>query len=230
MTNPEIDAIFSQLDRDRHLAGYRLEERASPYFKMFLPEVMEQCGMAIQEPIIPEFPYAKEKANNRSPKVDFFALSKDGKCAFLIEIKTDMGSVSDKQDKELECAAGRRIGSFLCDIRSMSQTSIKQNRQKYFHVLQALECLKLIEMPEQLRETMYNDNSRGVNDLIKRVKVKSGDLCPKIIYILPKPPEKAGGDVISFEQFAHEIKGHGEIANRFARSLLEWAETDAGYA
>ena len=41
--------------------------------------------------VIPQFPL-KKTTNNQSDKVDFLTLSKDGGRAFLVEIKTDMGS------------------------------------------------------------------------------------------------------------------------------------------
>ena len=63
MNNPTIDDIFDQLDRDRHLAGFPLEERASPYFRQFLPEVLEEHykkvhskRIEIDREVIPEFP------------------------------------------------------------------------------------------------------------------------------------------------------------------------------
>ena len=64
-----------------------------------------------------------------------------------------MNSERDKQgmDKDLESAAERSMSDILSDIRSKllaPPNTIRQNRQKYFHLLRALECLKLISMPE----------------------------------------------------------------------------------
>ena len=231
MTNPTIDDIFNQLDKDRHLAGYRLEERASPFFELFLPEALEKhLGIPINPLIIPEFPYLKEDDTNRSPKVDFFALSLEGDRAFLIELKTDMNSERSKQDEDLEAAAERSMFDILSDIRSIASTpKIRQNRQKYFHLLHDLECLNLIEMPDQLRERVYAEDSRGVYDLIKAIEVKGSRLYPKIIYILPTTPDNEGKkDVINFEELAVVVEGRGEIGKKFARSLRRWAEVDAG--
>lgn len=48
--------------------------------------------------MVPEFPI-KKKGNNRSEKADYLAISKDGDYIFLIELKTDMNSLSITQNK-----------------------------------------------------------------------------------------------------------------------------------
>ena len=228
MTNPTINDVFDQLDRDRHLAGYRLEERASPFFKLFLPEVMKEYITPVNPLIIPELPFLKEGDTNRSPKVDFFALSDDGTHAFFIELKTDMNSERSEQDTDLEAATERSMFDILSDLTSIAQASDKQSRQKYFHLLHNLECLKLIKMDHTLKSVMFAENSQGVYDLIKAIEVKGSGLYPEIIYILPRTHDIPSSKVITFEQFAEAIKGCGEIGARFAKSLLEWARIDAG--
>ena len=217
MTNLEIDAVFNQLDRDRHLAGYRLEERASPFFKIFLPRVMERCGMAIREPIIPEFPYAKEKGNNRSSKVDFFALSARGDRAFLIELKTEMGSLKGGQITRLQKAADEGIHKLLADLKAMSTPSKRQSRDKYSHVLWCLEALKLTHRDGQPK-----------NDC----EAIMGDCKPKIVYILPKGRAISNAKTITFKQFARALRETpgdlAYLAERFAQSLECWAKNPAG--
>lgn len=60
---------------------------------LFLPKVIEgSLGVGEMHPVVfPQFPL-KKSDNNQSDKVDFLALSKDGGSAFLVEVKTDMGS------------------------------------------------------------------------------------------------------------------------------------------
>ena len=205
MTDPTIDDVFNQLDEDRHLAGYRLEERASPYFKLFLPEVLKvHCQTTIKLPIIPELPYLKGQADNRSPKVDFFALSDDGTRAFFIELKTDMNSLDAKQIGKLEDAAKRGICPILADLKLMANPKNKQSRQKYRHLLHRLSEL-------------------GVNAVQHK---------PSIVYILPSRNstskknalEKVADCIITFEQFANVIKERGTLGERFAESLCRWIE------
>ena len=230
MTDAAIEAIFDQLDRDRHLAGYPLEERASPYFKLFLPEVFKSCFKVSLNPIIiPEFPFRKEADTNRSTKVDFFAVSEDGDGAYLIELKTDMGSLRDEQDEDLESAAQRRVSDILCDVVSIAAAPrVRQDRQKYFHLLHALECLKLIEVDGQLREKIYGDDARGVYDSIRETVVKSIELYPQIVHIIPKPRDNRESKEITFEEVSDAIKNHGPIGKRFSESLTRWATEAAG--
>ncbi len=230
MADKTINDIFDQLDRDRHLAAFPLEERASPFFKEFLPAVLQCYITDVKLPIIPEFPYEKDSETNRSPKVDFFSLSEKGDHAFFIELKTDMNSLDPGQIDRLNKATGRKLTSFIDDIASMAQTSNKQNRQKYFHLLQTLEDLELIEMDPVLTSVMFAANSKGVYDLIKKIVIKSNDLCPEIIYVIPREYDIPSAELITFEQFASVVEKQGDLGKRFAKSLREWAEVDAGSA
>ena len=226
MDDPTICDIFDQMDKDRHLAGVPLENRASPFFRQFLPDVLESCGRPINPLVIPEFPYKKAVANNRSPKVDFFVLSEDGEGAYFIELKTDMNSLDDDQAKYLNEAAQRGLRCILADIKVMAKHPKRPTRQKYFHMLQRLEDLKLIDMSPKLCTVMFDENPKGVYQLIDRIKIVSNDLKPEVIYIMPK--RNANKKVITFKEFANVVEGRGDIGNRFARSLRSWAEVKAG--
>ena len=216
MTDATIDAIFDQLDQDRHLAGYRLEERASPFFKMFLPEVMEKCGMAIRKPIIPECPYAKEKGTNRSPKVDFFAVSKNGCLVYLVELKTDLKSLDRGQINSLRSVLTSGVQNVLNGFREIAITTTDaQAKKKYAHIFQAIEQLRL-----------------GCGSELK----------PKIVYLLPRPPQERKDQhrlprETRQDHLFYAVRkrtGPGTqgdltaLARRFACSLTRWAEHDAG--
>lgn len=230
MNELTINAILSQLDMDRHLAGFPLEERASPFFRLFLPEVMKRYVADIREPVIPEFPHDKEPKSNRSPKVDFFAIAETEKRAFLIELKTDENSLDTDQADRLANACERGLYALLCDIRAMSQTSDKQNRQKYFHTLNALEELKLIRMPPDLSDIMFAEHSKDVYDRIRKIEIHSEGVELEVVYLVPERSGKLPSNFaqITFHEIADEIKKHGELGKRFARSLICWAEHPAG--
>ena len=211
MSNLDINAIFDQLDRDRHLAGYRLEERASPFFKLFLPEVMKECVTEIRTPIIPEFPFLRGATDNRSPKVDFLAASKDGCFVYFIELKTDLNSLERGQLQSLKSVLSSGVCGVLKGLREIAATtSDPQAKRKYSHVSQGIEQIGL---------------------------VGSSELKPKIVYLLPRPPKRESTNVsciekyakiIYFEEFATAIECHGELGERFACSLRCWAKHDAG--
>ena len=105
-----ISNLFRLLDKWRHLPAYKLESRADVFFALFLPEVLgKHFGIDINPILIPEFPI-KNRQDNTSKKVDYLALQKspNGKSAqqaFLIELKTDMASISKKQRVYLERAS-----------------------------------------------------------------------------------------------------------------------------
>ena len=228
MTEPTIDDVFELLGKWRHLPDYQLERRADIYFALFLPYVLEQhSGTPINPLMIPEFPIRKP-GDNLSFKVDYFAISNDRTRAFFIELKTDMGSQRAGQNQALDGLSKRKLCDILIDFRSLAgaKSRSKQDRQKYFHLLQALESLELIDMPPRLQSVMYATVSRDVFKLIDDIQVKNCDFNPEIIYVLPAP--QPGKDVIDFAEFAHRIKGKGGLGESFAQSLTEWATLAPG--
>ena len=101
--HPTLETLFCNLDRWRHFAGYPLEPRVDALLGLFLPQAIETlCGVEEMHPlVIPQFPLKKEE-NNQSYKVDFLAMSRDRSRAFLIELKTDMGSIKEEQHRYIE--------------------------------------------------------------------------------------------------------------------------------
>ena len=102
-----MNALFDRMDAWRHLPNYQLERRADLFFSLYLPEVLEaKLGFAIQPTLIPEFPvrfgsiYPKE-ATNHSCKIDYLALSENGKQAVFVELKAEGLSRRTKQDADL---------------------------------------------------------------------------------------------------------------------------------
>ena len=232
MTGPTIKTVFDTLDKWRHLPNYQLERRSDTFFAMFLTDVLEKHFATPINPIlIPEFPYNKASTRNTSPKVDFFALSVNCERAFFIELKTDMSSRDEKQDEGLAKAAQRCLRSILTDIKSMVKHKDKATRQKYFHLLQRLENLKLIEMPPGLCKVMFEPNSRDIHKLIGHITIIDQDLKPEVIYVQPKYAAKnhrKHAEYIYFAEFASVVEGRGDIGKRFARSLKCWAKVEAG--
>ena len=132
--HPTIETLFSNLDRWRHFAGFPLEARVDALIGLFLPKVIEDAlGVGEMHPgVIPQFPL-KKTTNNQSDKVDFLALSKDGGKAFLVEIKTDMGSRREGQHEYLSRARERGMACILCEVKEIAMAS--KSRKKYFHLL-----------------------------------------------------------------------------------------------
>ena len=245
---PTIERVFDLLDSWRHLPTYQLERRADIFFALFLPEVLKA------DLLIPEFPIKSREStdndNNLSKKVDYFALSQDGEQAFLIELKTDMRSIDKDQIEFLKYTArNRKVKDLVEDIidilkppKEKRRNQKRATRQKYVHLLSRLRELKLVCYDEkELYTKAFADDSRGVYDILKKVKLASGintKKCPelKVVYILPKKPactiEDLMGDSVRkiyFKEFADAIeKGEGGIRSLFACYLRKWATDDAG--
>ena len=229
MTDPTICDVFDRLDKWRHFPNYQLERRADIYFAMFLPDVLGKCcGTSINPIIIPEFPLKKD--NNQSKNPDYFALSADCKRAFLIELKTDIGSVDHEQITYLSNASGKELRDILCDLKSIIKATDKESRKKYFFLFQKLAELDLIDLSDRrakcLQQIIWADRSNGLSNCLKDIEVRGRNVCPEVIYILPNESSDIPSEFtqITFKKFANAIKEGGEIANRFGKSLIRWVE------
>ena len=149
---PTIADLFCLLDGWRHLPNYQLERRADVFFALFLPEVLEEVLskdnsiVKIRRPLIPEFPIRtdkNEKNYNLSKKVDYFALSEDGRRAFLIELKTDMQSIDKGQIDFIKSTARKGAAKIIWGVLEICQTT--KERAKYVHLLSNLSQFGLVK-------------------------------------------------------------------------------------
>ena len=229
---PTIEALFNHLDRWRHFAGYPLETRVDALFGLFLPKVIEdRFGVdGIHPQVIPQFPL-KKTHNNQSYKVDFFALSKDGGRAFLIEVKTDMDSRNSAQINYLISAKERGMACILSELKEMAQASGGDTRRKYLCLICALAEMGLLGLPRGLEEKIGDRDLRGSTKLISDIDVwDSTD--PKIDVAFIQPRKAASDEPkdswhIDFDEFAYYIESDGDLACLFARYLRRW-KTDPG--
>lgn len=228
MDRPETASLFDLLDQWRHLPSYRLEPRADVVFGLFLPHVLDRHlasrGISVDPRIIPEFPLV-QGGTKLSDKADFFVVSQNRKHAFLVELKTDMGSLRDTQESYLNRAVDRGLAALLCDIKSMAKARNPRARRKYFHLLKAIAELDLMTLPEALQNRIY-DSPHGVHKCIDRIGIPHTLPGLEIIHVLPCKVE--GWDCIDFESFAATTEDRGEIGERFAASLRSWFAVKAG--
>lgn len=241
-TRPDINDLFGLLDKWRHFAGFPLEARSEVLFALFLPTVLENCesvGIKVKPHIIPQFPLRQnridprtKKRTNYSDKVDFLALSEDGTRAFLIELKTDVSSRRGDQDKYLDNAIKTGMDGILRDLKDISKSDEKSIRQKYYHLLYAVSQLCLIELPCNLEDTMYADNSRGVYDLIDDISILNTPAL-EVVYVQPYEHEDDGPDdkhhYIYFDEFANCVERQGNMGGLFAGYLRKWEKDPANH-
>lgn len=227
---PTMETLFNHLDRWRHFAGFPLETRVDALFGLFLPKVIEDCcGVEEMHPhVIPQFPL-KKTDNNQSAKVDFFALSRDGGRAFLIELKTDMSSRRKEQYDYLRGARERGMTRILSEFKKVAEAS--KGQTKYFHLISALSEMGLLRLPKELKDKIRTVETRGSTKLIRDIEVcSSADSMLEVIFVQPRkadPTEQKDFRYIYFDKAADSIERWGELGCLLARYLRRWG-TDPG--
>ena len=133
-----IEKVFKNLDTWHHLPDYQLEGRVAPFFALFLRDVLsEALGVELHEILIPEYPLRigtlreasadaeptgvdrpnkKKASDDQSKNVDYVTFSKDGTTAYLLELKTDLGSVNCEQQRYLQSASNVSMEKFVDGI------------------------------------------------------------------------------------------------------------------
>ena len=228
--HPTIETLFCNLDRWRHFAGFPLEARVDALIGLFLPRVIEDTlGVGgIHPMVIPQFPLKKTK-NNQSDKVDFLALSKDGGKAFLVELKTDMGSRREGQHEYLSRARERGMACIRSELKEIAMAS--KSRKKYLHLLSALSEMELLTLPIDLKEKILRMETRGSTRFISEIDVsRSADAQIEVVFVQPgkyQSDGQRGFRYIYFDEFANSIESLGELGYLLARYLRRW-KADAG--
>ena len=220
------DSIFDLLDDYRHFPFYRLETRADIFFAKYLPRVLEKHFGEKVGPPIPEFPIRLaslktppdgENTKNLSMKVDFLCLSKESKKVFLVELKTDNTSINDVQIKNMKRAKNTNFGILLDGLLKIYKTTHKRN--KYDHLFCILKQAGYLKYDKSQKP-----NNRWVNTNTHLGKVE-------VIYIVPETCNMLGPEIsqILIDTFAGYIDQRGDnLGSRFAQSLREWANVEAG--
>jgi len=240
-----IEDIFDRMDHWRHFPSYQLERRADLYFSLYLPEVLgSRLGLKIQPNIIPEFPIRvgllKEKRpdlftkknprDDLSYKVDYAALSEDGKSAVLVELKTEMRSKRDEQDRYMEAAGDLPFKMIVEGIKQIFMATTLN--RKYYCLLEYLESMGQINIPPKMKMIIKRKTLQGIKEAAKDIEIKTKDGKPRIVYIQPKikPKDQSPGTIITFKDFCEivEQKYDDPLSLRFVRSLKEWSKNPAG--
>ena len=242
-----LEGVLNLLDRWRHLPAYQLERRADVLFALFLPEVLKERFGTSDLCLIPEFPIKKSilpsgDTTAQSINVDYFAVSKDLTRAFLIELKTDMTSIKEKQVKDLKSAECKGVVDILSGLTSIAKSpSVARSRVirgKYYCLLKELKGLGLIQIP----------NVDDFDDLMNAERLSRGDYKSRIcqilisenthkirldvVYVIPKSDKRADHllrDVerLYFKCIAAHAREKRTDGSRFADSLERW-EKQAG--
>ncbi len=226
----QLDSLFDRMDAWRHLPNYQLERRADLFFSLYLAEVIEaKLGFPVNGRIVPEFPVRigtiqQEKPLNRSFKIDYLVLSRSGDTAIFVELKTEEMSRRDDQDRYL--IAAQKAGLPVLIEGVLDVFRVTDAKRKYFCLLEYLESLALIGIPEQLRDIMLRPRLQGATKASRQIQITEQVSEILILYV---QPTGTGSEVVSFEEFRAVVQTHDDpISRRFAQSLSEWAGVKAG--
>ncbi len=225
-----IDKLFERMDEWRHLPSYQLERRADLFFSLYLSAALEKkFEKKFCEDLIPEFPVHvgtiyPDTPINRSFKIDYLALSSDGKLAAFVELKTDGKSRRLGQDRYLALSQQAGLEKLLAGLIQIFQAT--NSKRKYFHLLEHVERLGLIAIPEELRRIMSGQSLRGAKAAADAIAIESTVTECSVVYL---QPSGEGKQVISFEEFRSTVLEHDDPGSRrFAQSLSEWSQVLAG--
>jgi hypothetical protein len=208
-----INKIFDRLDDWKHLHSYQMERRVDIFFSLYLPIILEKkFGKPISH-IIPEFPVRigikpNHARPNKSYKIDFLAFSEKAKCVYLVELKTDHGSIRKEQIQNMIDAKKQKVHGLLEGIITVYNESAKtysRYAKKHRYLID-----KLIEMG-------------WITQDHKAFKAIEKDFDIKIVFVQPKKQTIEDYDVICFENVAEYLKDIKDpFTIRFVKSLSNW--------
>jgi hypothetical protein len=216
MRNP-LHQIFTNLDRWRHLPGYQLERRFDIFLSPYLRQIVEaKVGVVLDQTIVPEMPL-KQLTTNLSDKVDYVLFSANRSAGFLIELKTDCGSVRTKQDDYLEHVAARPWREVLEDLKLVAQAS--GSRRKYIHLLALLQRAGQVKLSAELMRCF--DNGQPA-----RFKPQWVEVTTKVDFVTPifiTPTAMAGRNCITFADIRGLLPAQDDpLAEVLVEYLRRW--------
>ena len=141
-----------------------------------------------------------------------------------MELKTEGRSRRSAQDRYLEAARDAGLPALLEGVLDIFRAT--NAKRKYFHLLEMLERLGLLDIPgcipEEIRQGMFKETIA----CSRAVKITSRVSECVIVYVQPRG---TGPDIISFNDFRRVVERRDDpVSKRFAKSLAEWARVEAG--
>lgn len=209
----KIDEIFNLLDKWRYFPAYQLERRVDIFFAVYLKQIIHSKFNVLVDTIIPEFPVRVgtiyEYSSNKSFKIDYLAVNQEYRKVYLVELKTDIGSRRENQDKYLRLAKEVNINGLMDGLLKI-YTATNQ-KSKYLNLLKEVEKLGWI--------AFINDNPTYIPNKYEI----------EIIYIQPEVEHSETTNlddstkIITFDDVINIVeKNQDDISTRFAKSLRKW--------
>lgn len=226
-----VEALVSRMLDRRNLPGYRLEPRFDPFVAHFLVRAVGAIrGEVLIDFVLPELPlqrkmlYGESAASpNKSTKVDFALFRQDRSRVILVELKTDIDSRGDAQDKYLVLAKESGWRKIVDGILAISRATDDNYVSKYDILLQAIARLGYIE---------YSSPSTGSLVAAYRAAMDAARATTLAdhaeVEVLFVQPTGAGPGIISFDQLAGVIRSIDDPFAHIVATALVRLVTPAG--
>ncbi len=228
-----IDELFNRMDTWRHLPDWQLERRADLFFSLYLKKILEhKYGLKLRPELIPEFPVhiatiQPHSKTNMSFKIDYVAVAEDYSQALLVELKTDVASRSDPQDRYLTKAVNAGLPALIGGLTEIYGST--REKKKYLHLFALLEKMELVSLPIALRSKMKAGATRGTTRLVRQIELANIVRDCHIIYLQPTVTKREQPSTISFDQAARVVAAQDDVVSRpFACALRSWSRVPAG--
>ncbi len=233
-----------QLDQWRHLPAYQLERRVDVFFGLLLPEMIESRFGAPRSKLIPELPLHKgetriseDRDNNQSVNVDFtlFCSEPEAERIFLVELKTDMHSISKGQLCDMIKAKKSKSESVLRGIVKAARASAAP--RKYAQLIWSLSEIGCITVDPAFCDMKMEHRRPGLARNFRELSVSRrwSDAVIELILISPKHVDNIDEypysefHCLDFHRVAKVVAGSWPpFGAEFAEYLREWAHSDAG--
>ena len=223
----QLEAVFANLDRWRHLPNYQLERRADIFFSVFLKGLMEEVtGVVLDDVIIPELPIKRDivipnPPMNRSFKLDYLLTARDRSRAYFVELKTDGASRNENQDWYLREARRLGIRAVMGGVCALMRRT--EQPEKYHHLASSLARLGYVTMPTDLGEFLHPKRKAGLTERLAMVAVTDLDPPVEVLYVQPTP--RGDEACVDFARFAEFVERHDDPLSRvFATHLRKWRD------
>jgi hypothetical protein len=219
-----IDDLFDLLDDWRNLPSYQLERRADIFFAVHLEKILENSRSTLVLKnkiigIIPEFPVLKriinkDEISNRSFKVDYAVFFENSSKYLLVELKTDMGSIDEKQYKDLKKVQQEVVLSDIVEgIKIVYKKSKSKYRAKYGYLLKQLCNLKIID-----------------NDYNFKIEPSKQNTKNELFYLMPDYDKKKKiipeSGTITFDDVRQGLSEEEDpLTVNFVEALKHWTES-----
>lgn len=237
--SPTVGDVFRLLNSWRHLPFYPLEGRSAPFFAVFLRDVLRaQFGTEMHETVIPEFPLRfgtldkNDSHPNLSYNVDYVAFAKDKSTAYLVELKTDLGSIRKEQKAYLRKAREKGIPCLAEGVRQLAKVKRPPKKErKYFHLLHLLfapgpKLLTTRKSPRLVEDELCKGTARWPSS-VDQLEIDTTSFAKsKVVFIQPKKGESDECDFeyIYFKRVAEIVETKGDLGNLFAQCLGHWVK------